>query len=154
MIVAVDFDGTIVEFRRSNPDLGIINKGFAPLMPGVKPALKEIKRTGDTIIIWTCRKDSEELKGFLVENDIPFDGINTLRKKEEWGLSNKLAADIYIDDRSIEFLGDGGLKGFSWDKVIKAYRRYKRKTAIVVNCIDYPYGCNSCEKTDACEFWR
>ena len=51
MIIAIDFDGTIVEHEY--PEIG-------PLKEGAVKALKAFKKAGHKIAIWTCRKGQEE----------------------------------------------------------------------------------------------
>lgn len=69
MIIAVDFDGTIV---RSN----------YPVILGEQPyageALRKLHAQGHYIIIWTCRCGDQLLKAinWLLEHQIPFDRIN------------------------------------------------------------------------------
>ena len=103
MVVAVDFDGTIVD--NSHPSVGAIK-------PGVKAALAALRAQGHIIVIWSCRtnlvpyKQSEEnhrkciedMFNALVDNDIPFDYIDN-------GMQGKVAADVYVDDRSLRFEG-------------------------------------------------
>lgn len=95
MIIAVDFDGTIVEHEF--PDIG-------PLKEGAVEALKALKKAGHQIIIWTCRKGEEErqLRMFLREKKIPFDTINTPIPGFDLG-TRKVYADIYIDDKGVRF---------------------------------------------------
>ena len=95
MIIAVDFDGTIVEHEF--PEIG-------PLKEGAAKALRAIKKAGHRIVIWTCRKGKEEgqLRTFLLEKNIPFDTINTPIPGFDID-TRKIYADVYIDDRSIRF---------------------------------------------------
>jgi len=95
MVIAVDFDGTIVEHEF--PDIG-------PLKPGAVDALKAFKKAGHQIVIWTCRKGEEErqLRSFLLEKRIPFDTVNTPVPGFDLG-TRKIYADIYIDDKGFRF---------------------------------------------------
>ena len=95
MIIAVDFDGTIVEHEF--PDIG-------PLKKGAAEALRAFKKAGHRIAIWTCRTGEEEgqLRTFLLEKNIPFDTINAPIPGFDIG-TRKIYADVYIDDRSIRF---------------------------------------------------
>lgn len=113
-VVAVDFDGTIVESKY--PAVG-------PLIPRAKEVMQKYKNAGGQILIWTCRTDSDldDAVSFLVANDIPFDAVN---KHFQWQIDvfhsafphccpdgRKLAADMYIDDKN-----PGGI---DWDLVEK-----------------------------------
>jgi len=115
-IVAVDFDGTLVENRF--PEIG-------PLFPDAAEALRFFRKEGIKIIIWTCNANTDRIRDFLIKNDVPFDWINendpTLSKRYR-NDSRKVGADMYIDDRQV-----GGLP--SWwfiqrlvtiNKIIKA----------------------------------
>ena len=68
-IVAIDFDGTIVE--DTWPTIG-------NLRPDVLRVIKRLRDNGDNIVIWTCRqgKDLSDAIKFLDKNDIPYDAIN------------------------------------------------------------------------------
>jgi predicted mannosyl-3-phosphoglycerate phosphatase (HAD superfamily) len=98
MIIAIDFDGTIVEHKY--PEIG-------ELLPNAKEVINELYDLGYTIIIWTCRSnqnsssdDLEKMVLFLKENGIKFNYVN---KNEPfiWGCKPKIYADIYIDDRGV-----------------------------------------------------
>ena len=95
-IVAVDFDGTIVE--NAFPRIGEPRKGVIEI-------LKNLKARGAKLILWTCRgrhyleEAVEACKNFGLE----FDAINANLPEvnERMGTdSRKIVADLYIDDRS------------------------------------------------------
>lgn len=93
MIIAVDFDGTIIE------------DGRYPEARDSKPyaftVLKWLKKCGFKLVLWTCRNGEslEKAVEFCKLNDLEFDAINT--NIADWPhLSNKVAADFYIDDRA------------------------------------------------------
>jgi len=111
LIIAVDFDGTIVEHKF--PEIG-------KLLPYAKQALQRFHELGHEIIIWTCRNQSEPLhpewtqahigavKEFLDKNKIPYTCINSDSPNIPFYLqSRKVFADVYIDDRNL-----GGFKGW------------------------------------------
>jgi hydroxymethylpyrimidine pyrophosphatase-like HAD family hydrolase len=100
MIIAVDFDGTVVDHRY--PEIG-------DLKAGAKDALKAFKKAGHKIAIWTCRAGKEELavRQFLIQNDIPFDSINTAVPGTDLG-TRKIYADVYIDDKALRFEDNWG----------------------------------------------
>ena len=95
MIIAVDFDGTVVQHHY--PKIG-------PLKEGAKEALQGFKKAGHKIIIWTCRAGQEEkdVRAFLLANDIPFDSINNPIMGADLG-TRKVYADLYIDDKGLRF---------------------------------------------------
>lgn len=97
LVVAVDFDGTIV--RDAYPDIG-------PLLPAAKNSINSLYTEHNCeIIIWTCREGQDLIncKNFLIKNNINFTTINqnTPSVLHRWnnGDCRKIYADIYIDDR-------------------------------------------------------
>lgn len=105
MIIAVDFDGTIVEHEY--PKIGK-PKLFA------FETLKALQETGHQLILWTYRsgKELQEAVDFCKKNGIEFYAVNKSYPEEEYDdtISRKIMADIYIDDRNI-----GGFLG--WSKI-------------------------------------
>jgi len=105
MIIAIDFDGTIV-----NHEFPMIGK----LKPNAKMVLKLLDKGGHFIIIWTCRTSQNisgggeptifHVRDFLTENDIPFGTINNNCPEMPFQPSPKVYADVYIDDRNIGFI--------------------------------------------------
>jgi hypothetical protein len=99
LIVAIDFDGTIVE--NNYPEKPILKKDSKDCIDYLSKELNAI------IIIWTCRnsdKDIQEIKDIMVANDIHYDYINENCKEaiEYFGNdSRKICADCYIDDRNL-----------------------------------------------------
>ena len=97
MIIAVDFDGTIVEDKY--PKIGKLRENAIEV-------LKKLQEEGHYIILWTCRDGSEleEAVLFLNENGFVPDKINdhSDRMIELYpnSKSKKVYADIYIDDRN------------------------------------------------------
>ena len=103
MIIAVDFDGTIVEHEY--PKIG-----KAKLF--VFETLKALQDRGDQLILWTyrCGKELDEAIEFCKSNGIEFYAVNKNYPEEiyEETISRKILADVYIDDRNI-----GGFKDWS-----------------------------------------
>ena len=96
MIIAVDFDGTIVKNRW--PDIG-------PFRFMARLVLRWLQRRGHTLILWTCREGETlgRAKVFLWSHGVCFDLWNQNspeRCKEYGGDSRKVSADLYIDDRA------------------------------------------------------
>ncbi len=104
-IIAVDFDGTIVESRY--PKIG------KPMMFAFE-TLKRLQDEGYVLILWTYRsgKYLDEAVEFCKDHGIEFYAVNNSYPEEEYdsSISRKIAADIFIDDRNI-----GGFVG--WGKV-------------------------------------
>lgn len=97
MIIAVDFDGTIVEHKY--PKIGKLRENAIEV-------LKKLQKEGHYIILWTCRtgKELDEAVSFLKENRFTPNKINNHsdRMIELYPDSNprKVCADVYIDDRN------------------------------------------------------
>jgi hypothetical protein len=97
-IIAIDFDGTIVEDQF--PEIG-------KLMPGAKEAINELYHSGDvTIIIWTCRNGINMLRAveFLAREGIKYHYINQScpdNVRKYGSDTRKVYADIYIDDKGL-----------------------------------------------------
>lgn len=97
MIIAVDFDGTIV--KNAYPGIG------APMKDAAE-ALRYFKKRGHTIIINSCRAGNyvDDMRQYLLYNGIPFDFINEndpKRTAQYGGDTRKISADVYIDDKNI-----------------------------------------------------
>ncbi len=102
MKIAVDFDGTLVEHKY--PEIGA-KKLFA------FETLRELQKRGDQLILWTYRsgKELDEAVDFCRKNGIEFYAINRNYPEEEFiegEMSRKIDADIFIDDRNVEFGGE------------------------------------------------
>jgi len=105
MIIAVDFDGTIVEHKY--PAIGKeLLFAFA--------TLKELQKQGHLLILWTFRAGNElnEAVEFCRKNGIEFYAVNKSYPEEilDDNTSRKIHADVFIDDRNLE-----GFPG--WSKV-------------------------------------
>jgi len=102
-IIAVDFDGTIVE--DAYPKIG------KPL-PFAFETLKELQTKGHRLILWTyrCGKKLEEAVAFCKKNGIEFYAVNKSYPEEitDNSISRKIHADIFIDDRNF-----GGMQSWS-----------------------------------------
>jgi len=105
LIIAVDFDGTIVEEKY--PQIG------KPKMFAFE-TLQRLQKDGHRLILWTYRHGTEleEAVAFCKKNDIHFYAVNRNHPEEEHhsNISRKVLADIYIDDRNV-----GGFLG--WGKI-------------------------------------
>jgi len=103
LVIAIDADGTI--FKKA--DFPFVGEPF----PYAVKVIKRLKEKGHKIVIWSGRNNSKIntpierflgmifLKTALDIYGIPYDEIDE-------GDAGKYVADIYIDDRAIEFRGD------------------------------------------------
>lgn len=96
-IVAIDFDGTLVEDKF--PEIGEPNMGMFSLV-------KALQAQGVRVILWTSRdgKNLIDAVSYCHQKGIVFDAINT-NIPEVIALYNndtrKVFADLYIDDKAI-----------------------------------------------------
>lgn len=95
MIIAVDFDGTIV--THNYPDIG--------KCVGAIPWLKKFSEAGAELILWTMRCDSKsqgpvltDAVEFCEQRGVRFFGVNSNPSQGSWTMSPKAYANIYIDD--------------------------------------------------------
>ena len=101
MIIAVDFDGTIVEHRY--PDIGR-EKPFAI------ETLKKLAEEQHRLILWTVRKGKllQEAVDFCRTRGLDFYAVNRNFPEENEPEERKLRADLWIDDRNLGGLPDWG----------------------------------------------
>lgn len=105
MVIAVDFDGTIVEHRY--PSIG-------REIPFAIDTLKKLASERHKLILWTVREGRllDEAVNFCRERGLEFYAVNRDYPEEEKNLNNhfsrKLKADIFIDDRNVGGLPDWG----------------------------------------------
>ncbi|MFA7449007.1 MAG: hydrolase [Weeksellaceae bacterium] len=107
-IIAVDFDGTIVE--DAYPRIG------KPMLFAFE-SLKQMQSQGHRLILWTYRagKTLDEAVDFCKENGVEFYAVNSSfegEKFDEVTQSRKINADLFIDDRNL-----GGFPG--WGEVLQ-----------------------------------
>lgn len=114
LVIAIDFDGTIVENKY--PKIG-------ELRPGAKRVINKLFDNHHTIIIWTCRcnqhmqhDDLDEAYDFLLVNKIKFHKINKNPNQVFFGCIPKIYYNIVIDDKQI-----GGLP--SWNEIEKIFEK-------------------------------
>ena len=105
MVIAVDFDGTIVEHRY--PSIG-------KELPFAIETLLKLKEEGHRLILWTVREGEllDEAVEFCRKRGLEFYAINRDYPEEEQEHNNhftrKLKADLWIDDRNLGGLPDWG----------------------------------------------
>lgn len=102
-VIAVDFDGTIVE--HDYPRIG-------KEMMFAFATLKELNKKGHKLLLWTIRTGHllDEAVEYCRKNGVEFYAVNKNYPEEEISdnVSRKLNADIFIDDRNV-----GGFLGWS-----------------------------------------
>lgn len=105
MIIAVDFDGTIVEHRY--PRIGME-------VPFAVDTLKLLQQEKHRLILWSVREGEllDEAVEWCKARGLEFYAINKDYPEEEkghQGFSRKLKADLFIDDRNLGGLPDWGV---------------------------------------------
>lgn len=107
LIIAVDFDGTIIE--DAFPNVGE-PKIFA------FETMKKLQSEGHRLILWTYRYGTKlkEAVEFCKENGVEFYAVNKSYPEEKFDhkVSRKIHADLFIDDRNV-----GGFVG--WTEIYK-----------------------------------
>lgn len=105
MVLAIDFDGTIVEHKY--PKIG-------KEIPFAIDTLLLLQREGFRLILWTSRHGQllDEAVEYCRNRGLEFYAVNKNFPEEEdnHGVSRKIIADCYIDDRNL-----GGLR--SWGEI-------------------------------------
>lgn len=93
-VIAVDFDGTIVEHKFPN---------IGQECPGALVYLRRWKAEGINLILWTMRDCAylADAVEWCKHRRITFDAVNNGIGDREWTTSNKAYADVYIDDMAI-----------------------------------------------------
>ncbi len=113
LIIAIDFDGTIVE--DAFPEVG------KPLIFALD-TIKKLQSEGHRLILWTYRsgRKLQDAVDFCKKNGIEFYAVNKNYPEEEFDekISRKIHADIFIDDRNI-----GGFIG--WTAIHKTIFNYE-----------------------------
>lgn len=133
MILAVDFDGVIVK------DGGGVYRAPLELVPGAWEGLAALKRAGHVIIVFSARanralRDDWRLNPLWVEEPSGWeedrrtaslayqqmlnyvaDELADLVDAVDDGRQGKLVADMFVDDRALNF----GPGGFDWADVAR-----------------------------------
>ena len=129
MVIAVDFDGTIVENKY--PEIG-------QELPFAIETLKMLIKDRHRVVLWTCREGEllDAALDWCRERGVEFYAANRDYPEETTDnnphFTRKLKADIFIDDRSIGGLPDWGTiyrmvtRGKKWRHLIdEAYAGLK-----------------------------
>ena len=112
LTIAVDFDGTLCEF--AFPEIGEQRRSHKILMS----KLIQLRNEGHKLILWTNRGDNDEYPVLTEAVDwcrnrgLIFDAVNEnlTNQNKLSGYSPKVMADIYIDDRALEFSETGSME--------------------------------------------
>ncbi|MBP5360029.1 MAG: hypothetical protein J6129_00910 [Bacteroidaceae bacterium] len=104
MLIAVDFDGTIVEHKY--PAIG-------REIPFATDTLKRLVQDGHRLILWTIRHGStlQAAVDWCKERGVEFYAINSDYAEQDVAneeRSPKVKCDMYIDDRNVGGLPDWG----------------------------------------------
>ena len=119
MIIAVDFDGTIVEHRY--PEIG--NE-----IPFAIDTLRKLIEQRHQIILWTVRRGKllQEAVDWCKERGVEFYAINKNFPEEhieDGNVYGKINADLFIDDRNLGGLPNWGTiymmvnEGKGWEEI-------------------------------------
>jgi len=118
MLIAVDFDGTIVEHRY--PAIG-------RELPFATDTLRRLTADGHRLILWTVREGQllDEALEWCKDRGVTFYAVNRDYPEQEFGegVARKIKVDVVIDDRNL-----GGLPewGVIYDMITRriSYRDY------------------------------
>ena len=105
MIIAVDFDGTIV--THEYPKIG-------REIPFAIQTLKMLREEGHQLILWSVREDEllDEAVEWCRERGLEFYAVNKdypeERQENNNHFSRKIKAEVWIDDRNVGGLPDWG----------------------------------------------
>lgn len=105
MVIAVDFDGTIVEHRY--PSIG-------KELPFAIETLRKLSEEGHRLILWTVREGQylDDAVEFCRNRGLEFYAVNCdypeEDEKKNSSFTRKIKADLWIDDRNLGGLPDWG----------------------------------------------
>ncbi len=103
MVIAVDFDGTIVEHEY--PKIG-------KEIPFAIDTLKRLQQEDNhQLVLWTVREGKllDEAVQFCEQRGLKFYAVNKNYPEEEEYESRKLTSELFIDDRNLGGLPDWGV---------------------------------------------
>ncbi len=111
LVIAIDFDGTIVE--HTYPKIG------KELLFAFQ-TLKALQAEGHRLILWTIREGRllDDAVAYCNKNGVEFYAVNESFPGEGFkaGQNRKINVDLFIDDRIV-----GGFPGWSaiWEELVK-----------------------------------
>ena len=140
MILAVDFDGTIVEHEY--PRIG------APIPFAIETLLR-LQKDGHVLLLWSVRTGEllQEAVDYCAKKGLHFYAANKNYPEEDpYKAGRKLNADIFIDDRNVGGLPDWGViynaikaaeRGeYSFERIMLSagenQQRYRRKKNFLI----------------------
>jgi hypothetical protein len=93
-IIAVDFDGTLVEHRYP---------GIGPDVPGAFDWCTRLQQGGALLLLWTMRDGAQldEAVEHCRARGVQFWGVNGNPQQRSWTASPKAYAHAYIDDAAV-----------------------------------------------------
>lgn len=127
MIIALDFDGTIVQHKY--PEIG-------SEIPFATATIRKLIEEKHRIILWTVRRGKllQDAVDWCNERGIEFYAINKSYPEEEIGEGyGKVNADLFIDDRNLGGLPNWGdiyrmiSENKSWKDIYSATEEPQRK---------------------------
>ena len=98
--ICIDIDGTITHYID-----WVDAHTFGEVLPHCAEAIHHLKADGWFVIIYSTRADRNEITRFLNEHNVPFDAINENPNQPANAVGGKPYADVYLDDRAIQFDG-------------------------------------------------
>lgn len=119
MIIAVDFDGTIVEHKY--PEIGCE-------LPFATDSLRKLTEQGHRLILWTVRRGEllQQAVDWCKARGVEFYAVNKNFPEEEVEGENmygKINAELFIDDRNLGGLPNWGEiymminEGRTWEEI-------------------------------------
>ena len=113
MVLAIDFDGTVVE--NCFPQIG-------PMRKNADVVLRRLADDGHKLVLWTCRRDGLLIDAleYLRNLGVPIEAVNENVPGLSFDTSNKIFYDVLIDDRSL-----GGLPD-DWGDIYSLIQRMMR----------------------------
>lgn len=147
MMIAIDFDGTIVENRY--PDIG-------PERPFAIETLKLLQQDRHLLVLWTCREGQllDDALQWCQERGVVFYAVNRDYPEETTDnnphFTRKLKADLFIDDRNL-----GGLP--DWGTIYRMISRQKQWHHLLDEAAngtpDYDYHSRSAQQKKTTPWW-
>jgi hydroxymethylpyrimidine pyrophosphatase-like HAD family hydrolase len=113
MIIAVDFDGTLV--RHDFPRIGAE-------APNAFKVLRKLQEGGHKLILLTMRSEKylQDAVDFCMERGVRFWAVNSNPEQGSWTSSPKVYAQLYIDDMALGVpLSDGVVDWAEVDILLK-----------------------------------
>ena len=98
--ICIDIDGTITHYID-----WVDAHTFGEVLPHCAEAIHHLKADGWFVIIYSTRADRNEITRFLNEHNVPVDASNENPNQPANAVGGKPYADVYLDDRAIQFDG-------------------------------------------------